>query len=160
MAEQFFFHFGTEMGRNSKKKHPVCTSIWFHCKICRIKRLSKRLWNSIFKIKFLMISHLPPTLPSSLDKFAPNIPGHRIFCSNQDEYRLKWILWNSDLQNEVHAFEIITLPLYYQDCILSYNLLLFFLVSNGRLWSLTVNPGKWRPVSEGDDGIRARDLSL
>ena len=25
---------------------------------------------------------------------------------------------------------------------------------------MTVNPGKWRPVSEGDDGIRARDLSL
>ena len=25
---------------------------------------------------------------------------------------------------------------------------------------MTVNPGKWRPVSEGDDGIRAKDLSL
>ena len=25
---------------------------------------------------------------------------------------------------------------------------------------MTVNPEKWRPVSEGDDGIRARDLSL
>ena len=80
-----------------------------------------------------MISHLPPTLPSPLDKFAPNIPGHRIFCSNQDQSRLKWIFWNSDLKNEVYAFEIIELPLYYQDGILSYNLLLFFLVSNGRL---------------------------
>ena len=80
-----------------------------------------------------MISHLPPTLPFPLDKFTPNIPGHRIFCSNQDESHLIWILWNSDLKIEVYAFEIITLPLHYVDYILSYNVLLLFLVSNGRL---------------------------